>query len=340
MDPGGRPRVCSRGTGGRTGGYLPAIPRPAMNLRQLEYFVHVAELGSFSKAALVLDIAQPALSRQVRALETDLRETLLLRNGRGVQLTEAGKRLFEHSVGILQRVARLREDMGASRDEPVGRIVVGLPPSMGRQLTMPLIDAFRRELPRARLAIVEGLSAHIAEWIVTGRVDLGLLHNPEAAPALEITPILDEALCLVQPRGAGRSGRATGRPLPLRELPGFPLIVPDRAHAIRKLIETQAMRTGSPLDIAWEVSSVPSIVDLVCAGYGHAVLSVGAVAASGRARELTVRALVDPPLSTVLCLAVSAHKRPTPLARHVAHRLRELIEALPMPRLPMPIRHS
>jgi LysR family transcriptional regulator, nitrogen assimilation regulatory protein len=83
-----------------------------MNLKQLEYFVSVAELGSFSKAAVVLDIAQPALSRQVRALEIDLRETLLLRNGRGVTLTQAGQRLFEHSVAILQQVAQAREDMG------------------------------------------------------------------------------------------------------------------------------------------------------------------------------------------------------------------------------------
>ena len=312
-----------------------------MNLKQLEYFVHVAELGSFSKAALVLDVAQPALSRQVRALETDLRETLLLRNGRGVRLTEAGRRLFEHSVGILQMVSRAREDMGASRDEPVGRIVVGLPPSMGRQLTLPLIDAFRQQLPRARLAIVEGLSAHITEWIVTGRVDLGLVHNPEAAPALEITPILDEALCLVQPaagrRGRGRSGRG---PLPLRELPTFPLIVPDRTHASRRLLETQAMLAALELDIAWEVASVPSIIDLVCAGYGYAVLSAGAVAASGRSGELTVRPLVEPQLSSVLCLATSAHKRPTPLARHASRLLRELVEALPMPRTAMPIRHS
>ena len=64
-----------------------------MNLKQLEYFVHVAELGSFSKAAVVLDIAQPALSRQVRGLETELRQPLFVRNGRGVALTEAGKRL-------------------------------------------------------------------------------------------------------------------------------------------------------------------------------------------------------------------------------------------------------
>ena len=77
-----------------------------MNLKQLEYFVRVAELGSFSKAALILNIAQPALSRQVRLLETDLHVTLLTRNGRGVVLTEPGQRLFDHSVGILQLVSR------------------------------------------------------------------------------------------------------------------------------------------------------------------------------------------------------------------------------------------
>src|SRR5262245_29248541 len=103
-----------------------------LNLRQLETFVKVAELGSFSKAALILSLAQPALSRQVRLLETELRQNLLLRTGRGVVLTEAGKRLYEHSIGVLQLVARARSDLMASRGEPTGHIVIGLPPSMGR----------------------------------------------------------------------------------------------------------------------------------------------------------------------------------------------------------------
>ena len=168
----------------------PSGPLP-VNLKQLEYFVAVAELGSFSKAAVILNIAQPALSRQVRLLETDLHVTLLMRNGRGVVLTEAGKRLFDHSVGILQLVSRVREDIETSRDEPSGRIVVGLPPSMGRLLTLPLVEGFRRTLPKARLAIVEGLPAHLAEWISTGRVDLGLLHRQagrhgDAVAALEL----------------------------------------------------------------------------------------------------------------------------------------------------------
>ncbi len=295
-----------------------------MNLRQLDYFVHVAELGSFSKAALVLDIAQPALSRQVRLLETDLRETLLLRNGRGVELTEPGRRLYAHGIAILQSVAAARDDMGAARDEPLGRITIGTPPSIGRQLSLPLVEAFRRELPRAKLAIVEGMSLHIVEWIATGRVDLGLVYNPEPQPAIEITPLIEEPLCLVSPAAARGQGE-----LPFRELGDWPLILPERGHTVRRLIESQAVLAGLTLQVAWEVSSIAAIVDLVAAGYGHAVLHASAVAASGRADALTARPLAEPRIETVLCLARSAHKRSTPLMRHTGRLLEGLARALP-----------
>lgn len=313
-----------------------------MNLKQLDYFVQVAELGSFSKAAVVLDIAQPALSRQVRALEIDLHETLLIRNGRGVTLTEAGQRLFDHSVAILQQVAQARGDMGAARDQPIGRITIGLPPSVARQLTVPLVEGFQAQLPKARLAIVEGLSTHMIEWITTGQVDLGLLYNPEAEPALHITPVLEEQLCLVERApveqtdtsgapvaGVAISRRPTSSTLSLRQLPDYALIVPERRHVIRRLLDTQAALAGLALDIRWEVSSIPSIIDLVCAGHGHAVLTANAVAASGRAGELVVRPLVEPSLTSVLCLATPAHKRASALTREAAVLLTRLVRGLP-----------
>jgi LysR family transcriptional regulator, nitrogen assimilation regulatory protein len=292
-----------------------------MNLVQLETFVRVAELGSFSKAAIVLDTAQPALSRQVRQLETDLHVTLLERTGRGVVLTEAGKRLFDHSVGILQLVARAREAVQASRDEPAGRIVVGLPPSIGREMTLPLVEMFERELPKARLAIVEGLSAHIAEWIATGRVDVGLLHNPEPQAAIETEPLRAEPLCLVSRTARGRGA------VPLAELPNFALVIPERSHAIRRLLEAQAALAGIKLDVAWEVSSVPAILALVRSGRGHAVLTRAAVATEVGAGQLVTRPLGVPPLVNMLCIATSATKRATPLQRHVVRRLRELFAA-------------
>lgn len=303
-----------------------------MNLRQLEYFVRVAEAGSFSKAAMILGIAQPALSRQVRLLEAGLRATLLLRTGRGVVLTEAGKRLLAHGGRILQLVAQARHDMDAARNEPAGRIVVALPPTVARTLTLPLVERFRRELPRARLAVVEGFSTHIAEWVATGRVDVGAVYDPGQQPALETLPVRDEALCLIS-RAAGPEGRTGGARVPralpasvrFSELPRYPLIVPERAHAFRRLLEEQAARSGVKLAVAWEMSSVHSILELVLAGHGHAVLTESAVAASGRARDYIARLLAEPRLAATLCLAVSAHKPATPLRRHTMRLLRELL---------------
>lgn len=291
-----------------------------MNLKQLEYFVRVAEVGSFSKAAVLLDIAQPALSRQVRLLETDLRAVLLQRTGRGVVLTEAGKRLFEHATGILQLVAQAREDLEAGRDEPTGRIVVGLPPSMGRVLTLPLVQGFERRLPRARLAIVEGLSAHITEWIATGRVDIGLVLNPQTQEAIEVQPVSEQELCLVSPVGSGEADDDVS----FASLGSYPLVIPERTHAIRRMIENQAALSHIKLQIAWEVSGVQSILDLVRSGHGHAVLARGAVLASGRPEAFCVRPLVRPGLTSRLFLATSANKPSTPLLRHAVELLLQL----------------
>ena len=300
-----------------------------MNLKQLEYFVRVAELGSFSKAALILNIAQPALSRQVRLLETDLHVTLLTRTGRGVVLTEAGKRLFDHSIGILQLVARATEDIEAARDVPTGRIVIGLPPSMGRMLTLPLVENFQRTLPKARLVIVEGLSTHLTEWIATGRVDLGLVLNPEPNPAIEVTPLLDEPLGLIGPTKGGKTGKggkgAKPATIAFGELTHYPLILPERSHALRKLLETQAAQAALKLDVSFEVSSVQSILDLVEAGYGYAVLSQTALRASGRPQTFEFRPLTKPALNSMFFLAVSAHKPATPLGRLAFKLLQELV---------------
>ncbi len=294
-----------------------------MNLRQIETFIRVAELGSFSKAARALDMAQPALSRQVRLLETSLHLTLLHRHGRGVRLTDDGQRLFRHGVAILERVAHAAEDMQAGR-EPVGRIVVGLPPTIGRGLTLPLTAGFSSRMPKARLTIVEGFSTHLVEWIIDGRIDLAVVYNPEAQAAIDIVPVLEETLHLVEPATAG--SRA---PLALRELSGYPLIVPERLHAMRRLLESRAALTGTRLDIAWEVSSVPAIIDMVCAGHGCAVLTASAAAVSGRSAELQVRPLIDPAVASVVCVTSSASRLPTPLARETAKLLAELLRALP-----------
>jgi LysR family nitrogen assimilation transcriptional regulator len=195
-------------------------------------------------------------------------------------------------------------------------------------MTPALIDRFQRELPAARLAVVEGLSTHILEWITSGRVDVGLAYNPQPQSGLEISPLLEEPLGLVSRAVKGKRARGAPWPLPLRDLPNYPLIVPERAHAMRRLLEVQAALAGIKLDIAWEVSSIPSIIDLVCAGHGHAVLTASGVAACARSDELTVRRLVEPTPLNVLCLVTSSHKHPTALAVRTLPLLTEWVRDL------------
>jgi len=291
-----------------------------VNLNQLETFVHVAEHGSFSKAALVLGVAQPALSRQVRALEIELREPLLLRHGRGVQLTETGRRLLDHCHGILHLVAQAKGDLAAHRDEPTGHIAIAMPPTLARLHTLPLIRAFRKEMPKARLAIIEGFSVHITEWLASGRADLGLVYSPEPLPSLEIQPLRDERLCLVSPADQAPAG-----PITLRQLSNFPLVMPERGHIFRKLMESAAAMAGVPLRVEWEVSSVPAILDLVSAGIGHAALGEDAIRSFQHPKRLAVTPFKQPQITTTLCLVTPAQRRATPLRQRTAALLMRLV---------------
>ncbi|MBW8845724.1 MAG: LysR family transcriptional regulator [Burkholderiales bacterium] len=291
-----------------------------MTLNQIEYFIQVAEHGSFSKAALVLNVAQPALSRQVRALETELHETLFLRNGRGVELTEAGRRLFEHGQGILHLVTQAREDLSEHRNEPVGQIVVAMPPTQARMHTLPLIQAFSASCPRARLVIMEGFSTHLTEWLVSGRADLALVYNPEPLPSLEILPLREEALLLLSPSEAAPSG-----PLTLAELSRLPLIMPQRGHVFRKRMEEAAAMAGVQLRVDWEVSSVPTILDLVAAGLGHAALGEDVLRAFEHPERLAVTRFKASDVKTTLCLVTPALKRSTPLTQRTAALLMKLV---------------
>src|SRR5438876_8975407 len=171
-----------------------------MDLKQLEYFVRVAELGSFTRAAVELDVAQPALSRQVRLLEVELRQTLLLRNGRGAVPTEAGKVLLEHGRGILHQVQRAKEDLGRLCGGLSGRVALGLPSSVARVLAVPLTRAFRDAMPEAKLSISEALSVGLQEGLTNGRLDIAVLYNAQPSREIDVTPLLEEDLLLVRPR--------------------------------------------------------------------------------------------------------------------------------------------
>jgi LysR family transcriptional regulator, nitrogen assimilation regulatory protein len=281
-----------------------------MDLKQLEYFVRVAELGSFTRAAGVLNIAQPALSRQVRLLEVELRQNLLLRNGRGVTTTEAGKLMLEHGRGILHQVARAREDLGRVRGALAGRVALGLPPSIAKMMTVPLTRAFRKRLPSAALSISEGLTISMQEALQTGRLDVALLYNPAASPELDTLPLLEERLYLIGPKSAA-AGKTAVQPIGLKELSALPLVIPSRPNAIRMVVETEMAGIGCKPDIALEIDGVAAILDLVADGAGHAVLPRYALANSTRPQAFLARPIEKPYLISRLALATAAGRTTT-----------------------------
>jgi len=298
-----------------------------MDLKQLEYFVRVAELGSFTRAAVALDVAQPALSRQVRLLEVELRQNLLIRNGRGATPTEAGKLLLEHGRGILHQVERAREELGRVRGALAGRVAIGLPPSLARVLTVPLTRAFRAQLPEASISISEGLSATMQEWLQTGRLDIAVLYNAMPAPDINIHPLQDEDLLLVMPRPPGLAEEPPPPPLPLAEVAALPLVIPSRPNAIRMHVEAEMANIGCRPNITLEIDGVSAILDLVADGAGFALLSRNAVASSIRPSAYQMRA-ISPPLRTRLCLATSSQRPATLTQQTTLDLIRATLDTL------------
>ena len=280
-----------------------------MDLKQLEYFVRVAELGSFTRAAVALDIAQPALSRQVRLLEVELRQSLLTRNGRGAAPTEAGKLLLEHGRGILHQGSRAKEELGRVRGALAGRVAVGLPPSVAKMMAVPLIREFRKAMPEASISISEGLSAAMHESLTTGRLDIALLYNASPSPGVELTALLEEPLFLVQRREGKALAKA--KPVQLRDLAGVPLVIPSRPNAIRMQVETEMGALGRKPTVALEIDGVAAILDLVQDGAGSAILSRNAVATSAQPDSFVCRPITEPAIRSRLMIAMSSQRPAT-----------------------------
>ncbi|MFN3569177.1 MAG: LysR substrate-binding domain-containing protein [Polaromonas sp.] len=288
-----------------------------MDLKQLEYFVRVAELGSFTRASIALDIAQPALSRQVRLLEVELRQSLLTRTGRGAIPTEAGKLLLKHGRGILHQVDVAREELGAVRGGLAGRVSIGLPPSLSKLITVPLTQAFRQQLPHAQLTLTEGFSMLMQEGLRVGNLDLAVLYNSERSPELETITLRTEELVLISPKtgskasSAAKSSSGKRQPITLAEVAKLPLILPSRPNAFRILVEGEMIAIGCKPQVALEVDGLNAILSLVREGMGHAVLPSYTLSNAEDPGHFTLRSIRSPRIMSELMLVRSARRAST-----------------------------
>jgi LysR family nitrogen assimilation transcriptional regulator len=279
-----------------------------MELDQLRHFVQVAESGSFSRAAETLGVKQPYLSRRVGALETELRRHLFHRHGRGIKLTEAGQRFLTVAVSVLQQLELAAQHEADADEELSGKIVIGLPPSTGCFLSVPLVQGFIERFPNARISIVEELSSALPRSLLSRRVDIAFLHNWSANPQLTTSVVADDPLCLIS-----RRDRAQGDNLRLAELGGMPLILPCAPHPVRTMLEVLAAQQGVAVDVAYEVDGVEAILQLVESGIASTISSSTLVRRGRYAETLKARKLIDPDMPRILNLATVTMRPQTAL---------------------------
>ncbi len=291
-----------------------------VDFRRLALFLQVAEAGSFSRAAAVLAISQSVLSRYIRGLELGAGVRVFYRDGRGVQLTEAGKRLQAHARNILAEVAAARSDITEVQQGISGNVAVGVQPAVGRLLTVPIASRVLRELPEVRVHVMEGLSGHILEWLLAGRIDLALHYDQPNLNRGNSEPVLAQDLLLVGPPDAGLRLQ---RPVPATRLGEVPLILPGRQHGLRLTLDALAARKGFALSVPIEIDSAASITGLVAQGLGYTVLPLNSIIDAFRARQVSASWIAKPRVTRTLLMTLAAHRPLTTTVRRLMQIVRQ-----------------
>lgn len=271
-----------------------------MDLRQLRNFIQIVELSSITAAAQNLNIAQPALSRQVKALEAELKVPLLRRHGRGVMPTEEGIRLARRARAILEDVEDLARDVSGDRKTLSGALTLGLPPTVAEILATHLIERTLSTYPDVNLRIVSGFSGHVQDWLLRGKIDLGVAYDGQKFQAISTRPIIQEQLFLIQ-RPANRQAQ-DGVPIDAGDALRQPLILPNPEHGLRSRIETIAQERKIDLNVVLEIDILPTMLAFVERGLGHTILPLVSVIDHVRAGRLIARPIVRRPMNRRLVL--------------------------------------
>ena len=273
----------------------------AIDIRALRYFEAVATHRSFSSAAEQLHIAQPALSLQIRKLEEELGRQLMVRTSRGVTLTPAGEKFLGHAQDIVRRPNAARDDVRGDVQVPEGPVAVGMPQSLSKFLTVPLISLALQRWPKVRLQIIELNTGYVPEFLLSGRIDLGLTFFPQSTFPFTYTHLLDEELVLVGRPGAyppideRRWSEASA--VSLAAIAEMPLVLPIMMHSLRELIEGFARQRRLRLNVVAEVNAIAQLLDLAAAGVGSTVLSYASVRESLTRGEISAARISAPPIT-------------------------------------------
>jgi len=301
-----------------------------MDIRQLRYFVAIAEQGSFSRAANLLHIAQPALSLHVRNMEFDLGTPLLSRSPKGVVPTEAGEILLKNARIILDQLTIAEEEIRGHDNDPSGEVRLGLPGTISQILAVPLILAARMRYPKIKLRIAEAMSGFVLEWMRDARIDLAVLYRNVDDRGIAMVRMLEEELVFFGPAEpvTDVAVPAPGEILDYKLIAQLPLILPSEAHGLRELLERQAMSFNLQLNTIIDVDSYSNIKELVRSGIGYSILPFNAIAREVEAGILTCWKIANPQLQRSIYLTHSIERPMTNAVAAIEALSREVLRDL------------
>jgi LysR family transcriptional regulator, nitrogen assimilation regulatory protein len=291
-----------------------------MDLRQLTAVVTVAEVGSVTKAARLLHLVQPAVTRQIQLLEKEMGVPLFERTPQGMTTTSEGEVLVSRARRALRELERARSEIQPDMGEVTGTVTVGVLESTIDIMVSRLVTAVRRRYPGIQLRIVTAYSGHLQEWLDAGEVDVSLLYNSTDTPSLAVLPLLEEQLLVVAPPSAGLRADT---PMPWAQALQHPMVLPVSGHGLRAIIERALADVPADPNIAAEANSMYVQKCLVLEGHGWTVLPAAGAAADVAAGRFSAAPLTEPQVSRAL---VIGHQRAARIPRAVQAVAKEMIQ--------------
>jgi DNA-binding transcriptional LysR family regulator len=295
-----------------------------MDLKQLRAFVTVAETGNVTRASTLLNLVQPAVSRQLRLLEEDMGTELFDRSRHGMQLTPSGKTMLEYAHRILNEVARAKAEIQPTQGPVSGIVSIGLLASTADLLATLLASEVARRFPHIRLRLTIGYAGHLQDWLEAGDVDAALLYGQKETPALHVKALLEESLWVVAAPSAGLSRK---RPLTLARVAREPFVLPAAAQGLRALIEHAVAEAGVTLQVFAETNAVNVQKELVEQGHGWTILPAVCVKQEVEQGRLCAAPLASPGLQRTIVLAAPSSRQATAPVRCVVGVLMDCVKS-------------
>lgn len=269
-----------------------------MQTKQLMQFVTVARAGNISEAAKILNIAQPALSQSILTFEKTLGADLFIRHRRGVELTEAGKVLYEHASTILEQLDSAREAVREIDSNPSGSVTVGLPASVSKVLINPICQRLTKQYPNIRLQLEEGLTGNLVRWLRSGRIDLIVDFDSKQEGEFKQIPLIEEDLFLIG------SSLTTSRDISFKELEKVTLILPSPEHGMSKAISRLASEANVELRRYPITLPVYPMLSLVRSGEGFSILPWSLIYDLVEQGDITARRIRAPKATRTASLVI------------------------------------